>query len=91
MMINSRATWLAVLAAWGVVLFAAGCGDEASNPISPSQDTVSIRGMVTDRLGQPLAGALVEVLGGPRAGIKTLTDGAGAIAVPLALRNRMQS
>ena len=33
--------------------------------------------MVANRLGHLLAGALVEVLDGPRAGTKTLTDGAG--------------
>ena len=66
-----------MLATLGVVLFAAGCGDEVTNPIKPSRNTVSIRGIVTDRPGRPLAGALVEVLSGPRAGLKTLSDGAG--------------
>jgi len=77
MMMNSRATGMAVLAICGAVLVAAGCRSEASNPISPSRRQVIIRGLVTDRPGHPLAGALVEVLEGPRAGTRTLTDGAG--------------
>jgi hypothetical protein len=76
-MMNFRAMLLLVLATWGVALVVAGCGDQASNPISPSLHKVAIRGMVTDRFGQTLAGAVVEVLDGSRAGTRARTNGAG--------------
>ena len=79
MMRNSGAAWLAVVAACGVMLVAAACGSDTSNPIGPSRRQVAIRAMVTDRLGHPLAGALVEVLDGARAGAKTLTDAVGKV------------
>ena len=66
-MMNFRATLLPVLATWGCVLVAAGCG----SPTKPSSEqSMVIRGMVSDRTGSPLAGALVEILTGSRAGTK---------------------
>jgi hypothetical protein len=43
---------------------------------SPAEQT-HIRGVVTDKVGRPLAGALVGVLDGPLAGTTQLTDDAG--------------
>ena len=58
-MMNFRATLLSVLATWGCLLFAAGC----DSPTKPSSEqSMVIRGMVSDRTGNPLAGALVESL-----------------------------
>lgn len=72
-MMNFRAT-LPVLATWGCLLFAAGCG----SPTKPSSEqSMVIRGMVSDRTGNPLAGALVEILSGSRAGTMTRTDRSG--------------
>ena len=74
MMMNFRATLLPVLATWGCVLVAAGCG----SPTKPSSEqSMVIRGMVSDRTGSPLAGALVEILTGSRAGTKIRTDRSG--------------
>jgi len=72
-MMNFRATSLALLATWGCVLVAAGCG----SPTKPSKPSMVIRGMVSDRTGNPLPGALVEILTGSRAGAKTRTDRLG--------------
>ncbi len=72
-MMNFRATFLSVLATWGCVLVSAGCG----SPTKPSQPSMVIRGMVSDRTGNPLAGALVEILTGSRAGTKIRTDRSG--------------
>ena len=69
-----RATLLSVIATWGCVLVAAGCG----SPTKPSSEqSMVIRGMVSDRTGNPLAGALVEILTGSRAGTKIRTDRLG--------------
>jgi hypothetical protein len=73
-MMNVRATLSSVLATWGCLLFAAGCG----SPTKPSSEqSMVIRGMVSDRTGNPLAGALVEILSGSRAGTMTRTDRSG--------------
>ena len=73
-MMNFRATLPSVLATWGCLLFAAGCG----SPTKPSSEqSMVIRGMVSDRTGNPLAGALVEILSGSRAGTMTRTDRSG--------------
>jgi len=73
-MMNFRAPLLSVLATWGCLLFAAGCG----SPTKPSSEqSMVIRGMVSDRTGNPLAGALVEILSGSRAGTMTRTDRSG--------------
>jgi hypothetical protein len=59
---------------WVCVLVAAGCG----SPTKPSSEqSMAIRGMVSDRTGNPLAGAHVEILTGSRAGMKIRTDRSG--------------
>jgi hypothetical protein len=74
---------IGVLATCGCVLFAAGCGREPSptaprgpSPAQPAEQT-HIRGVVTDKVWRPIAGALVSVLDGPLAGATQLTDDAG--------------
>jgi hypothetical protein len=65
---------IGVLATSGCVLFAAGCG---RSPTAPDGGGITIRAAVTDRLGHPLTGALIDVLDGPLAGTTKLTDYAG--------------
>ncbi len=56
---NFRAPLLSVLATCGCLLFAAGCG----SPTKPSSEqSMVIRGTVSDRTGNPLDGAFVEIL-----------------------------
>ena len=47
-----------------------------SPPGSPS-DTIQVAGSVSDAAWRPLAGARVEVMDGPHAGLSTMTDGNG--------------
>ena len=54
-------------------LFTTGCG---GSPTGPDGNT-HIRGQVVDRIYRPLAGALIEVVEGPLAGMTKLTDAAG--------------
>ena len=54
-------------------LFTTGCG---GSPTGPDGNT-HIRGQVVDRIYRPLAGARIEVVEGPLAGMTKLTDAAG--------------
>ncbi|MBA2303842.1 MAG: carboxypeptidase regulatory-like domain-containing protein [Acidobacteria bacterium] len=67
------------LAMCGSVLLAAGCDRQPSptTPGMPSSEQTHIRGLVSDTVRRPLAGALVAVLDGSLAGTTKLTDDAG--------------
>ena len=70
-----------------IILLAAigfGCGDSRNNtpPLTPSPSVPamplqSIAGYVADTAFRPVAGARVDVLDGPQAGLSMLSDGAG--------------
>jgi hypothetical protein len=65
-----------------VSLYVASCGGSRSSPLAPSAVTPQplagvvpfMRGTVSDTAFRPLAGALVEVLDGPQAGLSTHAD-----------------
>ena len=71
---------IGVLATSACVLFGAGCGRHptpTSPDVPPAAEQTHVRGVVTDKAGRPLAGALVGVLDGALAGTTQLTDDAG--------------
>ena len=64
------------------------CGNESSGPSSPTAATpmspapapvsgFTMKGTVSDTAFRPLAGATVEVVGGPQTGRRTVSDGRG--------------
>jgi hypothetical protein len=61
----------------------AGCdgnrapGSSSPTPVQPTPAGVQLAGSVSDAAWRPLAGARVEVVDGPQAGLSTTTDGAG--------------
>jgi hypothetical protein len=65
---------IAVLAIGGSALFTFGC---QHSPTAPDGGGTHIKGLVMERIGRPLAGALITLLDGPLAGRTTLTDASG--------------
>ena len=57
----------------GAAVLTTGCGPSPTGP----DDNTHMRGQVVDRIFRPLAGALIEVVDGPHAGMRQLADAAG--------------
>ena len=66
---NAGAGLARVVGSLAAAFVVAGCG-----LLGPSGNEALIRGQVTDRLGGPIAGAIVEVLDGPLAGTTRRSD-----------------
>lgn len=68
-----------------IVSLAAACEDTPRRltPLGPSLAAPGVTGIVEDTFGEPISGALVEMIDGPLAGRSALTTSVGRFAIPL--------